>query len=186
MKITVINKRPVTGLGVYCVDGTTVIPGAQKEMTGRSKADVIFQLASQDDDVTVNAEIEGSDRAPIICDMKNPADPGSGVGTAAACGFDLETEAAAAANVAPQMYMGAFDDAACQIPSTTGTLDTAATGTIDSGAGTNLLKVTPDAAGEVSVTLTNSADTTIYMKAWPVGTDYVIDSKETDEVTFTP
>jgi hypothetical protein len=149
-------------------------------------AEVALQKYHEDgNNVIVLCQIEGNDRAPIVCDMKNPADPVADTFTCAGCGFDLETEAGAAANVDPQMYMGAFDDEACTIPSVDGTLDTAAAGTIDDGEGTNLLKVTPSATGEFSVTLTVTGAGTIYMKAWPVGTDYIVDSSETDEVTFT-
>lgn len=186
MEITVINRRPTGGNNVYCVDQTQVAPGSQHTMTGRAKDDVIFQKAVQDDQVTVLAKIEGSDRAPIICDMKNPADPAGGVNTLAGVGFDLETEAGAAANVAPQMYMGVFDDAACQIPAVHGNLSTPTTGTINSGSGTNLIKCTPSAAGVFACSVNDTTDEKVYLKAWIVGTDYVIDSSDTDDVTFTP
>ena len=185
MKITVVNKRASTGDAVYCVDGTSVAPGASHEMTGRSAAELIYQQGSADDDVAVLGELEGSDRAPIVCNMKAIADPAGGATTSAGEGFDLETEAGAAANVAPQMYMGAFDDADCTIPAENATLDTASTGTIDSGGGTNLLKVTPDATGEFACTLTDAEDETVYMRAWPVGTDYVVDSSDTTSAEFT-
>jgi len=185
MKITVINKRASGEDNVYCLDGTQLAPGEQHEMLGRTKEDVVFAIGVQDDDVSIVAEIEGSDRAPVVCTMKDPADPAGGVDTLAGVGFDLLTEAGAAANVAPQMYMGVFADADCQTPSTTATLDTATTGTIDSGAGTNLLKVTPDAAGEFACSVDDTADETVYLKAWIVGTGYIVDSGSTDDVTFT-
>lgn len=184
MKITVINKRPSGGEKVYCVDQTTVEPGEQHEMTGRSKEDVIFQMAVQDDDVSVVAELEGDDRSPLVNQMKSPADPAGGTFTLAAEGFDILDEAGAAFSTTMQMYLGVFDDADCQTPSADGTLDTAATGTIDEGAGTNLLKVTPD-AGVVSVTLTGTGAGEFWLKAWPVDTDYVVDSSDTHKTTFT-
>lgn len=185
MKVTVINKQATGEPSLYLIDGTQLASGAQHEMLARSKEDLLFQIGLQDDNVAVLAEIEGSDRAPIVNTMKTPADPGSGVATCAACGFDLLTEVGGAAGVAPQMYMGVFSDALCQTPSTTGTLDTAATGTIDDGDGTNLIKCTPDATGEFSVTLTDTADETVYLKAWIVGIGYIVDSSSIDEVTFT-
>jgi hypothetical protein len=169
-----------------CVDGTTVAPGEQHEMLGRSRTELIFQMNSQDDDVTVLGALEGDDRSPLINTMKAPADPAGGVVVLAGEGFDLLDEAGAAANKDPQMYLGVFDDADCQTPSVDGTLDTAAVGTIDDGAGTNLLKVTPSAAGVVSVTLTATADGEFWLKAWPVGTEYVIDASDTHKTTFTP
>ena len=159
-------------------------PGEQKEMSGRSADEAIASIALQAADVAVLVELEGSDRAAIVCDMKDPGDVSGGGTTLAACGFDLETQAGAAANVAPQMYLGVFDDATCQTPAENATLDTAATGTIDAGAGTNLLTVTPAATGEVSVTLTDAEDETVYLKAWAVGTDYIVDSSDIDDVTF--
>lgn len=185
MKITVINKRPSTGENVYCVDGTQVEPGSQHEMLGRTKEDVLFMIGVQDDYVTILSEIEGNDRAPLICDMKDPGDPASGVATMAGVGFDLETEAAAAANVAPQMYIGVFDDADCQTPAENADLDTATTGTIDSGAGTNLLKVTPSAAGVFACSVNDAEDEIVYIKAWPVDIEYIIDSSDVDSVEFT-
>ena len=187
MQITVINNRAAGGASVPCVDSTQCDPGQSRVMPGRTARDVALQMYHADgNDVLVLCQIEGEDRAPVVCDMKNPADPAGGTFNVAGCGFDLNTEAGAAANVNPPMYMGAFDDEDCTIPSVDGTLDTAAVGTIDEGAGTNLLEVTPDAAGEFSVTLTVTGAGTIYLKAWPMGTEYIIDSSETDEITFTP
>jgi hypothetical protein len=186
MEITVINNQAAGTARVPCVDSTTLGPGETHVMPGRSSAEVSLQMAyANGNDVMVLAQIEGNDRAPLVCAMKKPADPAGGVGTLAACGFDLETEAAAAANVAPQMYLGVFEDAACTIPATTATLDTAATGTIDAGAGTSLLTVTPSAAGVVSVTLTDTADEVVYLKGWPVGTDYIVDSSDVHAPEFT-
>ena len=188
MKITVINKRPAGGDAVYCVDGVQVTPGAQHEMPGQDKEGLIFQLASQDDDVSVIGEIEGSDRSPLVCKMKVVADPVIDATESDGEGFDLLTEAAAAANVAPQMYVGAFEDSDCQTPHVTATLGAADTpvGTIDSGSGTNLLKVTPTTAGvfECKITETTLPET-VYLKAWPVGTDYVVDSSDTASAAFT-
>lgn len=185
MKITIINNTTATQ--VVAADQTTVDPGETHVMLGRSVDEAIFQMNIADgNDVMVLVEIEGNDRAPIIAAMKAPADPAGGTFTLAAEGFDLETEAGAAANVAPQMYLGVFDDAELTIPSVDGTLDTAATGTIDDGAGTNLLKVTPAATGEVSVTLTATGAGVFYLKAWPVGTGYIVDASDVHVTTFTP
>lgn len=187
MQITVINKRASTGNKFSCVDGTTVAPGAQHAMAGRSKAEYIHQmtLAAGDTDIAVVGQLDGAERSPVVCDMKDIADPAGGATTSAGEGFDLKTEAGAAANVAPQMYLGAFDDATCQTPATNATLDTASTGTIVSGGGTNLLKVTPDATGEFACTLTDAEDEVVYLKAWPVGTDYVVDSSDSTTTEFT-
>lgn len=185
MKIIVINNTTATK--IPCVDGHTCVPGETYEMTGRSKDEVVYMMQNVDEnDVIIKSEIEGDDRAPIISKIKTPADPGSGVGTQAANGFDLETEAGAAANVAPQMYLGVFDDEELTTPAANATLDTAAAGTIDAGAGTNLLTVTPSAAGEVSVTLTDAEDETVYTTAWPVGTSYIIECTEYHTTPFIP
>jgi hypothetical protein len=185
MKVTVINNRPVGGESVYCVDNTAVEPQAEHEMTGRTKAEVVFQMGVADGNtVMVLAEIEGDDRAPVICDMKDPGNPAGGAATMAGVGFDIETEAGAAANVAPAMYLGVFDDEDCTIPAVNATLDTATTGTIDEGAGTSLLKVTPSAAGIFACSVDDAEDETVYIKGWPVGTDYIVDSSDIDDVVF--
>ena len=187
MKITVINKRATGGEKVYCIDGTTVAPGAQHEMTGRTKAELIYQMTYvMDDDVAVLGELEGEDRAPLVCDMKAPADPAADTFELAGEGFDLEEEDGTAFSTTMQMYLGVFDDEDCQTPSVDGTLDTAATGTIVSGAGTNLLKITP-AAGVASVTLTATGAGEFWLKAWPVAasTSYVVDASDTHKTTFT-
>jgi hypothetical protein len=185
MKITVINKRPSTGDNVACVDGTSVAPGAQHEMPGRSAAELVYQMGAADDDVAVIGEIDGTDRAPIINVMNVVADPAGGVDESTGEGFALKTEAGGDANVAPQMYMGVFDDADCQTPAANAVLDTATSGTIDSGAGTNLIKCTPTAAGAFACSVEDAEDEKVYMKAWPVGTDYIVDSSSTSDVTFT-
>jgi len=185
MKITVINKRGSTGDAVMCVDGTTVAPGEQHAMLGRSRTELIFQMNSQDNDVAVEGMLEGDDRSPLVNAMKAPADPAGGTFVLAGEGFDILDEAGAAFSTTIQMYLGVFDDADCQTPSVDGTLDTAATGTIDEGAGTHLLKITP-AGGVASVTLTGSAAGVFYLKAWPVGTEYIVDGSDTHTTTFTP
>ena len=185
MKITVINNRPANGEKVPCVDSTSVAPGETHEMLGRTIEEVPIQMAFSDGNlVIVLAELDASDRAPAVNVMKNPADPGSGVVELAGCGFDILTQTGIAANIDPQMYIGAFDDAACTIPSVDAVMDTITTGTIDSGDGTNLLKVTPDSAGEVALKLTVTAPAVVYLKAWPVGSDYIVDSASLDTVTF--
>jgi hypothetical protein len=187
MEITVINSRPTGGAQVYAIDGTTVDPGQTHIMPGRSVDDVAWQMAAASgNDVIVLCKIEGNDRAPIVCNMKDPANPGSGVVLLNGVGFDLLTEAGGAANVAPQMYMGVFDDAACLTPSVDGVLSNAATGTIDAGTGTNLVKITPSAAGVASLRVTVTGPRVVYLKAWPVGTSYIVDSSDTDIVTFIP
>lgn len=186
MKITITNKRATGGDAVQAMDGTQVAPGAQHTINGATPADLVFQMGVADADVSVVGQMDAVDRAIIICDMKDVADPGSGVGSVAGEGFDLKDQAGAAAGVAPQMYMGVFDDADCKVPAANATLDTAGTGTIDSGAGTNLLKVTPDSAGEFDCTLTDAEDETVYLKAWPVGTDYVVDASDSSTTVFSP
>jgi len=187
MQITVINNRPSTGDKIWLPNGTSVAPGATAVLTGRSRDEAIMLLAyNTPPTVKVLLALDANDRSPLICDMKNPADPAGGANTLAGVGFDLETESGAAANVAPQMWMGVFDDAACTIPAVHGTLNTASAGTINSGAGTNLLKVTPSATGEFACTLTDTTDEKVYLKAWQVGTSYIIDAGDTDDVTFTP
>jgi hypothetical protein len=186
MKITVINKRSSAGGNVYCIDGTEVAPGAQHEMSGRTAGELVFQSEQvTDDDVSVIGQIEGSDRAPIVCVMNVVADPAGDAAESLGEGFALKTEAGGDANVAPQMYMGVFDDADCQTPAVNATLDTATAGTINSGDATNLIKCTPTAAGAFACSVLDAEDEKVYMKAWPVGTDYVVDSSDTSDVTFT-
>lgn len=186
MKVTVINKRASSGLAVQCFDGVQVAPGQSHVMNGVDKATYLYQLGIQDHDVAVIGELDGSDRSPLICTMNTVANPGAGSDTSAGEGFAILTEAAAAANVAPPMYMGVFDDAACQIPSVHATLNTASAGTIVSGAGTNLLRVTPSATGTFACTVTNHTDEKVYLKAWPADSSYIIDSSSIMDVTMSP
>ncbi len=185
MKITVINNRNSGGQPVPCVDSTSCAAGTTHEMPNRSAEEVQLMMGhASGNDVIVLSELEAIDREPVVCVMKTPVAPGSGVGTNAANGFDLETQAGGAGNVAPQMYFGVFDDAACTTPAVNATLDTAATGTIDAGAASNLLTVTPSAAGVLSVTLTDAEDEEVYLKAWPVGTSYTVDCSDSHAVEF--
>jgi len=153
-------------------------------MLGRSTTELIFQKNSQDANVAVLGELEGDDRSPLICDMKAPADPAADTFELAGEGFDLLDQAGDAFDTDIQMYLGVFDDADCQTPSVDGKLGTAVTGTIDAGANTNLVKVTP-AAGVVSLKLTATGPGVFYLKAWPVGTEYVVDSSDSHTTTFT-
>lgn len=187
MKITVVNNRATGGNPVPCVDSTSVTPGGEHVMLGRTREELVLQMAQADgNEVIVRGEIEGNDRSPLICVMKNPGDPAGGVDTMAGVGFDLEDEAGAAAGVDPDMYMGVYSDSDCTTPSTTATLDTATIGTIDEGAGTNLIKVTPSSAGVFVCSVDDTADETVYLKAFPADTSYTIDTASTDDVTYTP
>lgn len=187
MKITVINNRSIGGAAVQCVDGIVVIPGSSHEMPGRNTTDLIFQMAvAETNQVIVLAEIDGTDREPINCVMKNPADPAGGADTLAGVGFDLKTLTGAAANVAPTMYMGVFDDADCTIPAVHANLSTATTGTIVSGSGTALIEVTPSSTGVFACSVNDTTDEKVYLKAWPKTTSYVMDTSSIDDVTFTP
>jgi len=185
MKITVINN------------GTTEIPlpsytnapaGATTVITERTVAELKGLVANyaNGNTVIITGEIEALDIPPIRCNMKTPADATGGATTIAACGFDLEDEFGNAMPVESEMYLGAFDDAACTTPAVNATLDTAAQGTIDAGAGTNLLEVTASATGEVSVTMTDTEDEVVYLKAWPkTSVARPIDCSGYDTVEFT-
>jgi len=188
MKITVINKRAAGEMPVSCVDSTQCKPGETRVMLGRNEFDFATQMGvAINNEIIVRGQFEAVDYQPVKCVMKKPADPAGGANTVAAEGYDLkEIDGSTDANVAPQMYMGVYSDVACTVPSATGTLATAAKGTIDSGSGTNLIKCTPDATGEFSVTLTDTVDETVYLKAWPVAGDYLIDSSDSHSNTFTP
>lgn len=187
MQITVYNNRATGGDRVSCVDGTTVAPGSSHTMVGRSKAEYTFQMTASlsDADVKVLAALEATDRAPIVVAMNAIADPAADATTSAGEGFALQSEAGAAANVAPAMYLGAFDDEDCLIPAVNATLDTASSGTIVSGSGTNLLKVTPTSAGAFACTLTDEEVEVVYLKAWPADASYVVDSSDTTSAEFT-
>lgn len=193
MKITVINKRPTGGLSVQVLDGTQVAPGAQHEMTGRSAAELIFQMAIADADIAVVGELEGEDRSPLVCTMKTVADPAGDAVESDQEGFDILDEAGSATTNQSPMYIGIFDDEDCQTPSVIGTLEAAGTpvGTIQSGEETNLMAVTPAATGDFECKAVIPAavvgdDVTYYIKAWPqpTSTSYVIDSSSVTSVTF--
>jgi hypothetical protein len=180
MKIIVINN----GTGqIPLPDSTTLAAGASKTLTSRtfSEAQLLNSYAS--DNVFIRTELEAIDRSPLVATAKADASPT--IDTHAGCGTQLKDEAGNDMSVQPQMYVGAFDDAVCATLAANATLDTAAAGTIDSGAGTNLLKVTPSATGEISLTLSDTTDEVVYVKCWPVGTDYTIDSSQKQTITFT-
>lgn len=187
MKITVINKRATGGMPVTCVDSTQCKPGETHEMLGRSQNDYIAQMGlSSGNEIIVRAELDAMDYPPFVNVMKTPADPAGGVYDLAGCGFDLkELDLATDANKQPQMWMGIYSDAACTVPSITAHLDTATKGTINSGSGTSLIKVTPDATGEFACTCSDTAARVLYLKAWPVASDYEIDSSRKHTLTLT-
>lgn len=185
MQIKVINNSssPVAMPGYQtCAAGATVT------VTGRTRDELEqLQQAYSASNVIIEGTLEAADKILLVCDMKAPADPGSGVGTLAGVGFDLVDEQGAAFADQSKMYIGVFDDAALTTPSVNGTLDTAAAGTIDAGAGTNLLEVTPSAAGIVSLTLTQSDDIQCWVKAWPKPTvTRAIDCSDVHAPTFIP
>lgn len=194
MKITITNNRPSGGLNVYAVDGVQVAPGEQHAMVGRTASELIFQMSVMDDYVSVIGELEGEDRSPLICQMKDVADPAGDATESDQEGFDILDEVGAATTNQSPMYIGVFDDADCSVPSAVATLAAAGTpvGTIQSGSGTNQMKVTPAAAGtfecKVVIPAAATVATTYYIKAWPqaTSTSYVIDSSCTESVTFTP
>jgi hypothetical protein len=184
MQIKVINN---SSSAIVLPGDVTCAAGATRTVTGRTEAELsAFQQLHSDGEVIIEGTLEDADKIPLVCDMKAPADPAGGVNTLAAVGFDLEDEQAAAFSAQPEMYLGVFDDVALTTPSVNGTLDTAAAGAIDAGAGTNLLEVTPSATGEMSVTLTQTDDIQCWVKAWPKTTvARIIDCSDVHAPTFT-
>ncbi len=183
MQITIVNNSssPVPGPG-----STTVAAGDSLTLAGRTQAEYAALMASYAaDNVQVHATLEDADLPPLKATKKTPADPAADATTLAACGFDIEDLFGNAYSTTMKMYFACFDDAACTTPSTTATLDTAATGTIDSGAGTNTLAVTP-AGGVLSVTLTIpvAADQVVYLKAWVLESERAVDTSDVHTATF--
>lgn len=183
MKITIINNSSdiVTGPGYTYVD-----PGETKEYEGRSALELdIIRGEISASDVLVLGEMEGADKAPIICTLKDPGDPAGGDAVQSGEGFDLLTEAGAAANVQTKMYFGLFDDEDCTVPAENATVTNAATGTIDSGVDTNVALVTPDATGEFSCDIADSEDEKVYIRAWPkADQEYTVECIGIEDVTF--
>jgi hypothetical protein len=183
MQITIVNRStsPVPGPGV-----TSVPAGGELTLAGRTAAELASLVASYVSDlVQVHMTLEDADLPPLKAIQKTPADPGSGVGTIAAVGFDIEDVYGNAFSTVMGMYLGVFQDADCTIPATDATLDTAATGTIVAGAGTNLLEITP-AGGVVSVTLTDAVDEVVYVKAWVVDSARAVETSSQYTATFIP
>jgi hypothetical protein len=185
MQITIVNNssQPVAAPGAV-----TVPPTGTVTLAARTVAEYIGLIERYVSDlVTVTATLETADLPPIQCTLKAPADPVIDATDVLACGFDMEDLVGTAFSTTGKMYFGVFDDAACTIPSVDATLDTAATGTIDAGAGTNVLEVTP-AAGVLSVTcsIPAAADQTVYFKAWAhTDNPRVMDTSGIDSVDFT-
>ena len=165
MQLTIVNNSSVP---VPAPGAATVAAGESLTMSARTQAEaeqMIENYAS--DEVQITVTLEDSDYPPLKCAKKTPADPAADATDLAAVGFDINDLYGNAYSTDVAMYFGVFDDAACTTPSTTATLDTAATGTIDEGDGTNTLKVTP-AGGVLSVTVSIpvAADQVVYLKAW--------------------
>jgi len=185
MQITIVNNstEPVAAPGSVTVD-----PGDSVTLANRTMDEYIGLIERYVSDVvTVTATLEDVDYPPLACIMKTPADPVIDAVDVLACGFDMKDLYGTAYSTTAKMYLGIFDDATCETPSVDGTLDTAATGTIVAGAGTNVLEITP-AAGVVSVTasIPAPADQTVYLKAW-AHTDNTrpMDTSGIDAVAFT-
>lgn len=184
MQITIVNNssEPVAAPGAVTVDA-----GDSLTLSGRTVSEyqgLIERYVA--DDVQVHVALESFDLPPLACTMKDPGDPGASVTTMAGVGFDIEDLYGAAFSTTDKMYLGVFDDADCTTPSADATLDTATTGTIESGAGTNVIKVTP--AGGVfacSVDIPGAANQVVYLKAWAEsGTTRAMGTNGTDSVTF--
>lgn len=184
MKITVINNSDSV---VPCPGVRSVAAGSSITLTGRSWTEYMDLLSNYgSDEVIVYGEVEAIDRPPIVLEMKTPADAAAGVDTVAAEGFQLRDLSGNAAPISTmEFYLGVFDDSGFTTLATNATLDTAAAGTIVSGGGTHLLVVTPSATGEVSVTLTDTVDETVYLRAWPKGTDWPVQATGSHSNTFT-
>lgn len=182
MKIIIINRSTEP---VATPAATSVAAGASLELTERTVGEY-QRMVSQDagEYVSIVGELEDADYPPLVCTQKTPADPAGGVDTLAGVGFDINDLVGSAADIDPQMYVGVFADAACLTPSTTADLDTATEGTIDEGAGTNLLKVTPDSAGGFTCSVDDTADETVYIKAWAVASQRPMDTSDQHAVTF--
>ncbi len=183
MKITVINN---SSNPVPCPDYVNCAAGATRVLTGRSSAEYSAMVAGNSStSVLIIGQLEDADLSPIVCNLKDPGDPAADQDYQTGMGFDLVMPQTGAANVAPNMYFGVFDNAACTIPAVNATLGTAVTGTIVSGAGTNLLVVTPSAAGVVSCRVDDAEDETVYFRAWPVSYARPVDCSEVVDITFT-
>lgn len=185
MQITIINK---SSLAVPAPGAQTVAAGATRVMAGRTVGEfqeTVALIASAQ--VQVLGTIEPEDYPPVKCVMKTPASPAGGVNTLAGNGFDIVLPWTGAAKIAPTMYFGVYQDAACTVPATTATLATAATGTIVSGSGTNMLVVTPSADGIFSCTLTDTVDETVYLKAHQhAAYHHAMEMGAAHSVVFTP
>jgi hypothetical protein len=166
MQITIVNNS----LSDVAAPGeVTVAAGGTVTQTGRTIAEYQALVTGYaGSTVQVHGQLENGDLPPLALTMKTPADPAADATTLAACGFDILDVYGSAFSTTENMYLAAFDNATCTTKSTTATLDTAATGTIVSGAATNTLLITP-VGGVVSVTLTiaAAADQIVYLKAWP-------------------
>lgn len=184
MQITIVNNSsdpiPAPGAVTVPAGGTLTL---EHRTVDEYQALIDRYVA---DDVQVHVELETDDLPPLQCVMKNPADPAADATTVAGVGFDVKDLYGNAFSSTAKMYLGAFDDAACTIPSTTATLGTATTGTVVSGEDTNVLEVTP--AGGVfacSLDIPLAADQVVYLKAWAHGSNNrTQDTHGTDTVTF--
>jgi hypothetical protein len=182
MKATVINASQAP---VYLsITAQQVNAGASKVLSGL-RMDQVKQLqALSSKDIQVQTELEMIDKEPIASTMNTPANPVGGVKLLAGSGLVLKDDGVAIA-YAEKIGLGVYDDAACTIPSTTATFDTATQGTIDKGTGTNRIEGTTDTSGRLTLRLNVGVARTVYTKAFPLAaTSRVVDCADKHTTVF--
>lgn len=120
---------------------------------------------------------------PFYPEMNDAADVGGG-GTTQTVGFQMKDSAGSDVAGQKMMEFAVFDDVGLSVPSAAATLGTVADGTIIAGEGSAALKVQTDANGLFQCTLTNPADTTVYVACSPTFGSPALDCTRIDSVTF--
>lgn len=182
MKIIVSNRSANSVSSGY----DTVPPGTTKVYTGRSLAQTAawLKVASALVEVQTNPDVVDNPVWQTV--MQTPANPGGGVRTLAGEGFTVQANGSAISSAEP-VGLGVFDDAACTIPSATGTISTATDGTITSGSGTNAIQATVNPAnGKLTVSVNVTKAQSIWVKPLtnPNAT-HILDCSPVRQTTFT-
>jgi len=179
MKIIVrnITTSPAACFDLICAAGATL------ELTGRKPEEAIALLVSQGSTFDISSELESDDIPHYVCAMKNPGDATGGATTRAGVGLDATTLVGAALSADVNVTVAIFDDEDCTVPAVNAEITSAQTGTIVSGTDTNKAVVTTS-SGEISLTITDTEDETVYIKAWQGATTFLLSCGTPDSVTF--
>ena len=180
MNIAVTNLRtyPLQLPGYLSVAalGSSALAGCNSDDAAR------VMLMIEDEDVSAVATLVDGDDISLKLDMNNAEDV-SGVNVQDV-GFQIKTTHGIPVEGYFYLDFGAFDDVAGVTAAAHATLDTAGTGSIIAGPGSNLVTAKTDAHGAFECELTNATDEITYLLAKIRVGSPAIDCTDYDSVAF--